>query len=43
MKNQWTDNKSAYEPVLEGDRLYGRGTSEGAGSFIASVLMLKAF
>ena len=43
MSCQWTNNKSAYEPVLEGNRLYGRGSSEGVGSLIASALMIKAF
>jgi acetylornithine deacetylase/succinyl-diaminopimelate desuccinylase-like protein len=42
-KSQWSEGKSAYEPVQEGNRLYGRGASEGAGSLIAAVLMVKAF
>ena len=43
MQDQWSENKSAYEPVVEGNRIYGRGVSEGVGSLIASVLMIKAY
>lgn len=39
-ENDWKDFKP-YEAQVKDDKLYGRGVSEGAVNFIATVLMLR--
>lgn len=41
LNNEWSQDRSPYKAKIEGDKLYGRGVSEGAVNFIATVLMLR--
>lgn len=39
---KWSEGLSPYSPVQKDNNLFGRGSSEGGFSFIASILMLKS-
>lgn len=42
MKSLWDEDKHPYEPLVKDGRLYGRGSSNGAVSFVTAILTIKA-
>ena len=37
----WMDNKGPYKPVIEGDFLYGWGSSDDGYAFFSSILIIQ--
>lgn len=38
----WMENKGPYKPVIEGDYLFGRGSSDDGYAFFSSVLIIQS-